>query len=86
MFNEKPSLNLKYLDEERGKLENGKNSREKLFEEIIQHEKFPNDYRYFVFSRHVYLYNQNATNKKGATRALLNVRFKRKQTQSWLRF
>jgi hypothetical protein len=78
-INEKLSSNLKnHLDMNRELLmrheqgegrnvEDGKNSRKKLIEKIKHYEKFPNDYRYCVFSRHVYLYGGKATleeNKK----------------------
>jgi hypothetical protein len=41
-----------------------KSDKEKLIGEIKQYEKFPNDYRHCVFSRHVYLFNDIATSKK----------------------
>ncbi len=40
-------------------------SRENLIKEIKQYERFPNDYRHCIFSRHVYMYAGKATDKKG---------------------
>jgi hypothetical protein len=53
----------KLVDPERGNSEDGKNSKEKLIEKIRNFEKFPNDYRCCVFSRHVYLYGGKGTLK-----------------------
>jgi hypothetical protein len=39
-------------------------SRENLIKEIKQYEKFPNDYRHCIFSRHLYMYAGKATDKK----------------------
>ena len=65
-INEKLSSNLKNLKGDN--VEDGdKNlSREKLIEEIKQYEKFPNDYRHCIFSRHLYMYACEKTNKKDA--------------------
>jgi len=40
-----------------------KKGRENLIKEIKQYEKFPNDYRHCIFSRHVYMYAGKATDK-----------------------
>jgi len=68
-INEKLRLNLKNS----ANLVEGKTGREKLLEEINQYEKFPNDYRHCIFSRHVYLYDGDATNKKGSNFAENNT-------------
>jgi hypothetical protein len=63
-FTEKNNAGAKFknlVNPERGNIEDGINSREKLIEKIKHYEKFPNDYRYCVFSRHVYLYGGKAT-------------------------
>ena len=41
-----------------------KKGRENLIKEIKQYEKFPNDYRHCIFSRHLYMYAGKATDKK----------------------
>ena len=43
-----------------------KKGRENLIKEIKQYEKFPNDYRHCIFSRHLYMYAGKATDKKDA--------------------
>jgi hypothetical protein len=66
-INDKLSSNLKnHLDMKGDNFEDeDKNlSRENLIKEIKQYEKFPNDYRHCIFSRHLYMYAGKATDKK----------------------
>ncbi len=61
------TLSLKNdLDMKGDNVEDGdkNHSRERLIKEIKQYEKFPNDYRHCIFSRHLYMYAGKATDKK----------------------
>ena len=55
-----------YNDDDNGNVEDDdKNlSREKLIKEIKQYEKFPNDYRHCIFSRHLYMYAGEKTKEE----------------------
>ena len=69
-INEILSSNLKnHLDMKGSNVEGDDKhlSREKLIKEIKEYEKFPNDYRHCIFSRHLYMYGGKATDKKDAT-------------------
>jgi hypothetical protein len=64
-INDKLSSNLKNLKGANVEDDDDKSlSREKLIKEIKQYEKFPNDYRHCIFSRHLYMYAGEKTDKK----------------------
>jgi hypothetical protein len=65
-INEKLSSNLKNLKGDNVEDDDKSISREKLIKEIKQYEKFPNDYRHCIFSRHLYMYAGEKTDKKDA--------------------
>jgi hypothetical protein len=62
-INEKLSSNLKNLKGANVEDDDKIQSRENLIKEIKQYEKFPNDYRHCIFSRHLYMYAGKATDK-----------------------
>jgi hypothetical protein len=66
-INEKLSSNLKNLKGANVEGDDKNLSRENLIKEIKEYEKFPNDYRHCIFSRHLYMYGGKATDKKDAT-------------------
>jgi hypothetical protein len=66
-INDKLSSNLKNLKGANVEDDDDKSlSRENLIKEIKQYEKFPNDYRHCIFSRHLYMYAGKATDKTDA--------------------
>jgi hypothetical protein len=66
-INEKLSSNLKNLKGANFEDDDKNISRKNLIKEIKEYEKFPNDYRHCIFSRHLYMYAGKATDKKDAT-------------------
>jgi hypothetical protein len=68
-INETLSSNLKHLNMngDNSEDDDDKKRRENLIKEIKEYEKFPNDYRHCIFSRHLYMYAGKATDKKDAT-------------------